>query len=110
MAMISLKKVHEHAEAEMAAYPSTNNYGYGAEIYLDGEQVEALGIGDFRAGQPVMIRALAVVKRASEELEPGDDSGGKDTSLCIQITDLEVEANGGADPKRAAAMLYGDDE
>lgn len=109
MAMISLKKVHEHAEAEVASY-SENKYGYGAEIYLDGEQVEALGIGEFRAGQSVMIRAMAVVKRSTEELEPGDDSGGKDTSLCIQITDLEVEAKGGVDSKKAATMLYGDDD
>jgi hypothetical protein len=107
--MISLKQVHEHAEAEKSSYRDSA-YGYGTEIYLDGEQVEALGIQEFRAGQQVMIRALAVVKRSTEELEPGDDSGGKDTSLCIQITDLEVEAKGGVDTKKAASMLYGEDE
>lgn len=106
MAMISLKQVHEHAEAEVASYRDSA-YGYGTEIYLDGEQVEALGIGEFRAGQTVLIHARAIVKRSTEELEPGDDSGGKDTSLCIQITDLEVEATGGADPAKAATMLYG---
>lgn len=107
MALVSLKKVHEHEEAELAvAYD--NHYGYGTEIHLNGEQVEALGIADYRAGQPVMIRALAIVTRSTEELEAGDDSGGKDTSLCLQITDLEVEANGGNDPKKAATMLYGE--
>lgn len=109
MSMISLKQVHEHAEAEVASYRDSA-YGYGTEIYLDGEQVEALGIQDYRAGQQVVIRALAVVKRSTEELEPGDDSGGKDTSLCIQITDLEVESKGGVDAKKAATMLYGEDE
>ena len=109
MPMVSLKKVHEHEEAEMAVY-AENQYGYGAQIHLNGEQVEALGIADYRAGQPVMIRALAIVTRASEELEAGDDSGGKDTSLCLQITDIEVKANGGADAKKAATMLYGEDE
>ena len=110
MPMVSLKKVHEHEEAELAAYPSTNHYGYGTEIHLNGEQVEALGIGAFRAGQPVMIRAMAIVTRSTEELEAGDDSGGKDTTLCLQITDIEVKANGGADAKKAATMLYGEDE
>lgn len=110
MAMVSLKKVHEHAEAEMASYPSDNKFGYGTEIYLDGEQVEALGIADLRAGQSVTINAKALIKRSSEELEAGDDSGGKDTSLCIQITDLEVSAVGKPNAKSAAAMLYGDDE
>lgn len=106
MPMVSLKQVREHAEAEAVAYRDSA-YGYGTEIYLDGEQVEALGIGEFRAGQAVTIRAMAIVKRSTEELESGDDSGGKDTSLCIQITDLEVEANGGLNPKQAATMLYG---
>ena len=109
MALVSLEKVEEHAEAEMAEYKAPK-YGYGTEIHLTGEQVEALGITDYRAGQPVMIRALAIVTRSTEELEAGDDSGGKDTTLCLQITDLEVKANGGADAKKAATMLYGDDE
>lgn len=108
MPMVSLKEVREHAEAEMSTYRESA-YGYGTEIYLDGEAVEALGIQDFRAGQVVMIRAMAIVKRSTEELEPGDDSAGKDTSLCIQITDLEVEAKGGTDTAKAATMLYGDD-
>lgn len=107
MPMINLKQVREHTEAEVASYRDSA-YGYGTEIYLDGEQVEALGIGEFRAGQMVMIRAMAIVKRSTEELEPGTDSGGKDTSLCIQITDLEVEASGGVDAAKAATMLYGD--
>ena len=109
MALVSLKKVHEHEEAELAT-PYDNHYGYGTEIHLNGEQVEALGIAEFRAGQPVLVRALAIVTRSTEELEAGDDSGGKDTSLCLQITDLEVEANGGNDAKKAATMLYGGDE
>lgn len=110
MALVSLKKVHEHEEAEMAKYPSTEAYGYGTEIYLNGEQCEALGIADMRAGQSVMIKALAIVKRSTEELEAGDDSGGKDTNLCMQITDIEVSATGKADSAKAASMLYGDDE
>lgn len=109
MALVSLEKVEEHAEAELATY-SEPKYGYGTQLHLTSEQVEALGIADYRAGQPVMITALAVVTRSTEMLEAGDDSGGKDTELCLQITDLEVKAKGGADAKKAASMLYGDDE
>ncbi len=105
MALVSLKRT-EHAEAEEYKAPA---YGYGTEIYLDGEQVEALGITDLvRAGQSVMIRAVGVVKRTTEELESSDDSGGKDMSLCIQLTDIEVEMQGKADPAKAATLLYAD--
>ena len=88
-----------------------NNYGYGTEISLTGEQCEALGITQsIKAGQPVTIRASGVVSRSSEELEGDTDSGGKDISICIQLTDMTVSLNGSANAAKAAKMLYGADE
>lgn len=108
MAMISLKKVNEHRQAEVYREPE---YGYGTSIDLDGEMVEALGLnGGLPAGQKVTIQAVGVVIRRSEELEAGDDSGGKDTNVCIQLTDIEVKPDGSANAAKAASMLYGDDD
>mgnify|MGYP006268121651 FL=1 len=90
-------------------YP--NQYGYGTVISLTGEQCEALGITQsIKAGQPVTIRASGVVSRSSEELEGDTDSGGKDISICIQLTDMTVSLNGTANAAKAAKMLYGTDD
>lgn len=105
MALVSLK---QEGDEDAAAYRAPQ-FGYGTEIYLNGEQCEALGLTKMvRAGQPVTLRASGIVKRASEELEASTDSGGKDVSLCIQLTELEVRMSGTANAARAAAMLYGD--
>lgn len=106
MGMVSLKKVDEHREAEVY---KESEYGYGTTIDLDGEIVEALGLnGALAAGQKVTIQAMGVVIRRSEEIEAGDDSDGKDTYVCIQLTDIDVKQQGKADTSVAAAMLYGD--
>ena len=107
MALVSLKQEHDE---DIAAYRS-NQYGYGTEIHLNGEQCEALGISKMmRAGQPVTIRATGVVSRSTEELEASQDSGGKDIYLCIQLTEIDVKATGTANAKKAAEMLYGEDD
>jgi hypothetical protein len=106
--MINVKEVNEHRKAE--AYHDSG-YGYGTMIDLDGEMVEALGLnGALPAGQKVTIQAMGVVVRRSEELEPGDDSAGKDTSVCIQITEIDVKQQGKPDSAAAASMLYGSDD
>ena len=106
MPMVSLKEVHEHREAEVY---KESEYGYGTTIDLDGEVVEALGLnGALAAGQKVTIQAMGVVIRRSEEVEAGDDSNGKDTYVCIQLTDIDVKQQGKADTAAAATMLYGE--
>jgi hypothetical protein len=65
----------------------------------------ALGIADqLRVGQKVIIQAMGVISRASENL----DEEGKKVSACIQLTYLGVELSGTADPDAAAKMLYGE--
>lgn len=105
MTNIRIEREHMNEEYKPSAYP------YGAEIYLDGETCEKLGITELmRAGQQVYVQAIGIVKRASEELEGEDDSGGKDVSLCIQLTDMEVRPKGDPSAARAATMLYGPSE
>lgn len=104
--MINLKEVNEHREAEVY---TPSEYGYGTMIDLDGETIEALGLnGKLAAGQKVTIQAVGIVVRRSEELEAGDDSGGMDTNVCIQLTDIDVKQTGAANTEKAATMLYGD--
>jgi len=105
--LISLK--NEPDEGVEAYRP--NNFGYGTEITLNGEQCEKLGItAAMKVGQPVMIRATGLVTRSVEEIESGTDSGGKDVSLCIQLTEIDVKANGTASAKKAQDILYGNEE
>ena len=105
MAMTSLKY-----EEDEYSTPVREAYGYGTEIRLNGEQCEKLGISEpMRAGQKVVIQAMGFVRSATEELESSDDSGGKDVYLCIQLTDLDLSAEGSPDARGAATMLYGGD-
>lgn len=107
MALVSLK---QEGDEDYASY-RPNQFGYGTEIHLNSEQCEALGITKMvRAGQPVTIRANGVVTRSTEEIEASDDSGGKDVSFCIQLTEIEVRMTGSANAAKAAQMLYGEDE
>lgn len=106
MALTSLKQDDDDA---MDAYVAPN-FGYGTEIYLNGEQVEAMGLKRMAAGQEVTIRATGIVTSSTEELEADNDSGGKDMCFRIQLTAAEVRPTGTANASRAAAILYGDGE
>lgn len=87
-----------------------NNFGYGTEISINAEQCEKLGItAAMKVGQPVTIRAVGLVTRSTEEIESSMDSAGKDVSLCIQLTEIEIKSNGTASAKRAQDILYGND-
>lgn len=107
MALVSLKQEEDNHPKTMCC---DSEYGYGTSISLNGEQCEAMGISRMAAGQCVMISAKGIVTRVTEELESGTDSGGKDISLCIQLTDMEVSNEGNAKPMEAATMLYGDND
>lgn len=107
MALASLKPEAGESGPDYAY----NLFGYGTEISLNGDQCEALGITKMlRAGQSVTIRARGVVTRSTESLEMDADSIGADVSLCIQLTDMEVRAEGGANAAKAAQMLYGSND
>lgn len=107
MGLVSLKR-------EPDDYPSEyfeNHFGYCTEISLDGEQCEALGITKpMRVGQPVSIRASGIVVSSSEYLEANTDSGHKDVTVRIQLTEIEVKPSGTANATKAAALLYGEED
>lgn len=105
MALVSLKQDEDYAVEYIR-----ENFGYCTSITLNGEQTEAMGLKKMAAGQPVMIKAKGIVTRSTEEIEAAKDSGGKDLTITIQFTDMEVSAQGSANTARAAAILYGDDD
>lgn len=72
--------------------PESNPYGYGLEINLTEDQVEALGlkVNAPEAGSKVNLMAVAVVRTVTKEASPDGDSDGVDVCLRLQITDLEV--------------------
>lgn len=107
MALASMKR---EADSGFADY-NPNQYGYGLQISLNDDQCEALGITKaLRAGQQVTLRGMAVVVSSTESIESDGDSTGPDICLSLQITDLEVKAQGTANAAKAAAMLYGSEE
>ena len=108
--MATLISLKNEPDEGFESYRS-NNFGYGTEIYLNGEQCEKLGItAAMKVGQPVTIRAAGLVTRSTEEIESSTDSGGKDVSLSIQLTEIEIKANGTASAKKAQDILYGSDD
>ena len=106
MALTSLKK--EDDDSIEGYKPSM--FGYGTDIYLNGEQTENMGLKRMAAGQEVTIRATGIVTRSTEELESDTDSGGKDLCFSIQLTAVDVKPTGTASAARAASILYGDKE
>lgn len=103
MALISMKV----DEKESYAAPADNPYGYGLCIYLNEDQVEALGLSGNppRPGTSVGIRAIAQVVSVTQDADLDQDGDGVDTSLRLQITDLEVQPTGAMSSD--ASLLYG---
>jgi hypothetical protein len=99
--MINMKKTEEMPEAyedmDKPAYP------YGLCITLDAEQLDKLGINTLpKVGSEMMIKAKAYVKSTSAY----ETQGGKDMSVSLQITDMDV-GEGDRSKDRAEAM-YGE--
>lgn len=93
-----------------------NPYGYGLCISLTEEQVEALGLNANppKAGSEVGLRAIATVRRVTQQVDVDDsskdegekgDDNGIDVVLELQITDLEVTPGGGMQSQ--PSVLYG---
>lgn len=106
--MVSMKIPNNDSPEEYTPNP----YGYGLCICLTEEQVEALGLDKNppAAGSTVGIQAIATVRRLTQESDPaeevaeGESASDIDTTLELQITDMEVTPQGGA---VNATLLYG---
>jgi len=109
MGMVSMKTGDRMNECCAIA---DNPYGYGLCIYLNEEQVEALGLGKNppAAGSTVSLRAIAKVVQVTQEADPGEEvaegesASDVDVELRFQITDLEVMPQGGT--TNIAAAIY----
>ncbi len=105
MAMISMKISKDSDDVAP--------YGCGLCIRLNEEQVEALGLDKHppAPGAKVGIRAIATVRRVTQEADPdeAEEQGERadiDVALELQITEMEVTK----EAKPAARVLYGCEE
>lgn len=99
--MINMKKTEEmpeeYEDMDEPAYP------YGLCITLDAEQLDKLGINTLpKVGAEMMIKAKAYVKSTSAY----ETQGGKDMSVSLQITDLDL--SGMDRQKDQAEAMYGE--
>jgi hypothetical protein len=91
---------------------SPSKYDASPCIYLNDDQVEALGIkGMSTPGTVIMLMCKALVTSTTATAEEADEVGeeGKapDVSLSLRITDMEVTRTGSS-TKDTAKALYGD--
>lgn len=81
-------------------------------IYLNDDQVEALGIKEPPApGTTYVLRVVAVATRVTAEAEEPDEvateGNAPDVSLELRLTDIEIQSNSAVRQGQAATMLYG---
>lgn len=109
--MQSMKLTPKEAKAEVS-YDTPSKapeYPYGLTICLDDEAIKKLGIKELPdVGQPMMLEAKVLVCSKSQY----ENQGGADTSLSLQITDMELEpieeeAAEEKDDRTAAQKIYG---
>lgn len=111
MGMVSMKVGNDDSYTQVAPNP----YGYGLCICLSEEQVEALGLDKNppAAGSTVVIQAVALVRRVTQESDPaeevaeGESPDDIDVSLELQITDMEVTTGQQRSSAQSASLLYG---
>lgn len=106
MAMISMKQEAEREEMPGEIEYDEPMYPYGLCLHLSQEQLEKLGITALPAvGTEMTLTAKVFVKGTSAY----ETQGGKDMSMDLQITDMELGASDKAPTaERSATLLYGD--
>lgn len=106
MAMISMKQEAEREEMPGEIEYEEPMYPYGLCLHLGQEQLEKLGITALpTVGTEMMLHAKVFVKGTSAY----ETQGGKDMSIDLQITDMELGASENAPTaERSATLLYGD--
>jgi hypothetical protein len=103
MAMINMKQKAEREEMPGEVEMDEPKYPYGLCINLDKDQLDKLGITSLpQVGSEMTIMAKAYVKSTSAY----ETQGGKDMSVGLQITDMEIGA--AKTQSDQATMLYGE--
>jgi hypothetical protein len=105
MAMINMKQEAEREEMPGEVEYDEPMYPYGLCLHLSQDEMEKLGITTLPAvGTEMTITAKAFVKGTSAY----ETQGGKDMSMDLQITDMEIGASENAPTaERSATLLYG---
>ena len=105
MAMINMKQKPEREEAPGEIEYEEPMYPYGLCIHLDQDQLEKLNITKLPAvGTEMTISAKVFVKGTSAY----ETQGGKDMTVDLQITDMEIGESEGKKTTDYANALYGD--
>ncbi len=106
MAMISMKQEAEREEMPGEIEYEEPMYPYGLCLHLTKDEMEKLSITALPAvGSEMTITAKVFVKGTSAY----ETQGGKDMSMDLQITDMEIGASDKAPTaERNATLLYGD--
>lgn len=107
MAMINMKREAEREEKPGEIEYDEPAYSYGLCINLDQEDLAKLGLNALpKVGAEMMIMAKAYVKSTSAYETQG---AGKDMSVSLQITDMEIKGETANERQQTAAQgLYGD--
>jgi hypothetical protein len=105
MAMISMKQEAEREEMPGEIEYEEPMYPYGLCLRLEQDQMEKLSITTLPSvGTEMTITAKVFVKGTSAY----ETQGGKDMSMELQITDMEIGASEKAPTaERSATLLYG---
>lgn len=105
MAMIDMKKAPEREEMPGEYEMDEPAYPYGLCISLNQDDLEKLGMNTLpKVGAEMKIMAKVYVKGTSAYETQG---AGKDMSVQLQITHMEIENNAGERQASAAEGLYG---
>jgi hypothetical protein len=105
MAMINMKQEAEREEMPGEVEYDEPMYPYGLCLHLGQDEMEKLNITSLPAvGTEMTITAKVFVKGTSAY----ETQGGKDMSMDLQITDMEIGASENAPTaERSATLLYG---
>lgn len=99
--MINMKLTPEEAKetnggACCGGDPEQPAYPYGLSISLNDETLAKLGITALpQPGTRMMLQAVAEVTNTSQY----ENQDGKDRSISLQITDMDLAQDASADPK-----------
>jgi hypothetical protein len=108
--MVNMQMSVEEAREDYGVAPADDGdlpkYPYGLTISLDDESLAKLGITSLPAVGTAMTLTARVEVCSTSQYQ--DRKGESESSLSLQITDMEVSAASDSQPQSAASMLYGE--
>jgi hypothetical protein len=111
MALVNMEMSVEEAREESCVAPSDEGdlpkYPYGLTISLDDESLAKVGITSLPSVGTKMTLTARVEVCGTSQYQ--DRKGESDTSLSLQITDMELSGADESGSQDAATLLYGSD-